>query len=246
MIVFPAVDIKNGQCVRLKQGKADEVTVFGSDPVQMAENWVREGARWLHLVDLDGAFKGVPANYELIRTICSRIPVPVQLGGGIRDAETAANYFQAGVKRLIVGTLAMKDPEGLRQLCRRFPGRIGVSLDAENGRLKSKGWVEDSGLTVFELLPRLQELGASFLVYTDISRDGMQTGVDREKVGALLEGSDLPLILAGGIDTLEQIKELADMEIKGLEGVITGRAIYTGSLNFREAVRWVQEREQQG
>jgi phosphoribosylformimino-5-aminoimidazole carboxamide ribotide isomerase len=243
MIVFPALDIKNGECVRLKQGRADQVTVFGSDPVQMARQWAQEGASWLHVVDLDGAFQGVPANYELIRSICATIDIPVQLGGGIRDVPTAENYFRAGVSRLVVGTLAMEDRQGLRDLCLRYPERIGVSLDAEQGRLKSKGWVEDSGLTVSQLLPELESLGVAFVVYTDISRDGMQSGVDPEMVASLLDRTGLPLIVAGGIETLEQIKELYPLQRKGLAGVITGRAIYSGSLNFREAIRWLEERD---
>lgn len=173
MMLIPAVDIKEGKCVRLKQGKADEVTVYGSDPVEMACHWARQGARLLHVVDLDGAFEGIPANYRLIGEICRKASVPVQLGGGIRDEETAKNYFQAGVQYLVVGTLAMENPQALSRICHSFPGRVGVSLDAENGQLKSKGWVQDTGLTVFDLLPRLKEMGASFLVYTDISRDGM-------------------------------------------------------------------------
>jgi phosphoribosylformimino-5-aminoimidazole carboxamide ribotide isomerase len=243
MIVFPALDIKNGECVRLRQGRADEVTVFGNDPVEMARHWARQGARWLHVVDLDGAFQGVPVNYELIRSICAASDIPVQLGGGIRDAETAANYFQAGVTRLVLGTLAMEDQDALRDLCRCYPGRIGVSLDADQGRLKSKGWVEDSGLTVFEVLPELESMGAAFAVYTDISRDGMQSGVDVATLRVLLDATDLPLIVAGGIDSMDHIRALYPLREKGLAGVITGQAIYSGSLDFREALRWLEDQE---
>jgi len=243
MIVFPALDIKNGECVRLKQGKADEVTVFGSDPVEMARQWAREGARWLHVVDLDGAFQGVPVNYELIRSICAAAEIPIQLGGGIRDRDTAESYFQAGVTRLVLGTLAMEDRQSLRELCQSYPGRIAVSLDADKGRLKSRGWVEDSGLTVFEVLPELESLGVAFVVYTDISRDGMQSGIDLDTVDALLDTTDLPLIVAGGIDSMEHIRALYPFREKGLSGVITGKAIYSGSLDFREAVRWLDSRQ---
>ncbi len=243
MIVFPALDIKNGECVRLKQGKADEVTVFGSDPVEMARQWAREGARWLHVVDLDGAFQGVPVNYELIRSICAAAEIPIQLGGGIRDRATAESYFQAGVTRLVLGTLAMEDRQSLRDLCQRYPGSIGVSLDADKGRLKSRGWVEDSGLTVFEVLPELESLGVAFAVYTDISRDGMQSGIDLDTVDALLDTTELPLIVAGGIDSMEHIRALYPFHEKGLSGVITGKAIYSGSLDFREAVRWLDSRQ---
>lgn len=243
MIVFPALDIKNGECVRLKQGKADEVTVFGTDPVEMARHWARQGARWLHVVDLDGAFQGVPVNYKLIRSICEAAEIPVQLGGGIRDRDTAESYFQAGVSRLVLGTLAMEDRQALRGLCRRYPGNIGVSLDADKGRLKSRGWVEDSGSTVFEVLPELESLGVAFAVYTDISRDGMQSGIDLKTVDALLDTTELPLIVAGGIDSLEHIRALYPFREKGLSGVITGKAIYSGSLDFREAVRWLDSQE---
>ena len=243
MIVFPALDIKNGECVRLRQGRANEVTVFGSDPVSMARHWASQGARWLHVVDLDGAFQGVPVNYDLIGAICAASQTPVQLGGGIRDAETAANYFQAGVSRLVLGTLAMEDKSALRELCRRYPGRIGVSLDADRGRLKSKGWVEDSGSTVFEVLPELESLGVAFAVYTDISRDGMQSGVDLDTIESLLECTDVPLIVAGGIDSMEHIRALYSLREKGLAGAITGQAIYSGSLDFREAVRWLEGKQ---
>jgi phosphoribosylformimino-5-aminoimidazole carboxamide ribotide isomerase len=243
MILFPALDIKNGECVRLKQGRAEEVTVFGSDPVGMARHWVAEGARWLHVVDLDGAFQGVPANYHLIREICVASEVPVQLGGGIRDKSTAANYFRAGVERIVLGTLALENRTALRDLCRHFPGRVGVSLDADKGRLKSKGWVEDSGATVFEVLPELESLGAAFAVYTDISRDGMQSGVDLQTLQSLLECTEVPLIVAGGIETMAHVRALSSLEAQGLAGAITGQAIYSGTLDFREAVRWLKEKQ---
>ena len=243
MIVFPALDIKNGECVRLKQGRADEVTVFGRDPVAMARHWVHLGAKWLHVVDLDGAFQGVPVNHELIRSICEACEVPVQLGGGIRDVDTAQSYFQAGVSRLVLGTLAMEDRSALSALCRRYPGKIGVSLDADRGRLKSKGWVEDSGLSVFQVLPELESLGAAFVVYTDISRDGMQTGIDLATLASLLDSTQLPLIVAGGIDSMEHIRQLYSLKDRGLAGVITGQAIYSKSLDFQEAVRWIEEEE---
>jgi phosphoribosylformimino-5-aminoimidazole carboxamide ribotide isomerase len=211
--------------------------------VEMARHWARQGARWLHVVDLDGAFQGVPVNYELIRSICDAAEIPIQLGGGIRDRDTAESYFQAGVSRLVLGTLAMEDRQTLRELCQGYPGRIGVSLDADKGRLKSRGWVEDSGSTVFEVLPELESLGVAFAVYTDISRDGMQSGIDLDTVDALLDTTELPLIVAGGIDSMEHIKALYPFREKGLSGVITGKAIYSGSLDFRDAVRWLDSRE---
>ena len=239
MILFPAVDIKDGQCVRLAQGREDAVTVFASDPVAQARYWEGQGARALHVVDLDGAFSGQPKNFELIRDLCSAIHAPVQLGGGIRDAETAAAYFQAGVHRLIIGTIALTEPETFAALCKEFPGRIGVSLDARDGRLKTKGWVEDAGLTVADVLPRLEADGAAFIVYTDISRDGMQTGVNLEAMTSLCESTRLPVIAAGGVTTMDDVRALAPLGSKGLEGIITGRAIYVGTLDVKEALAFL-------
>jgi phosphoribosylformimino-5-aminoimidazole carboxamide ribotide isomerase len=245
MIVFPAVDIKEGKCVRLKQGRAGEVTVFSDDPAAMARHWQDQGARWLHVVDLDGAFQGLPANFELIRRLCSAVSVPVQLGGGIRDRQTAANYFQAGVARVIIGTLALEDRETFALICREFPGRVGVSLDAAGGRLKSKGWLADSGRRVPDILPELRDLGAAFVVYTDIDRDGMQSGLNLEAVHEVVQGTDLPVVAAGGVTCLEDIQALFPLSRRGLEGVITGKAIYTGSLDLRQALDWVAAKEQE-
>jgi phosphoribosylformimino-5-aminoimidazole carboxamide ribotide isomerase len=240
MNLFPAVDIKDGQCVRLKQGQADEVTVFSTDPVEVAVYWVSLGARWLHIVDLDGAFSGTPRNFDLIREICSQVGVPVQLGGGIRDEQTASAYFEAGVERLIIGTMALEEENSFAALCAKYPGRIGVSLDADNNKLKSKGWVEDSGKSVFDVLLRLEDLGAAFVVYTDISRDGMQSGVNIQAVSNVVQGTALPVLVAGGVSTLQDIKDLYPLRKEGLSGIITGKAIYTKSLDLHEALDWIQ------
>ena len=239
MIVFPAVDIKDGRCVRLKQGLADQVTVFADDPAEMARHWADLEARYLHVVDLDGAFSGRPKNYDLIRRFCAALGIPVQLGGGIRDIETAQAYVDAGVTRLIIGTMALEEPKLFGELCAALPGKVGVSLDAVDGNLKTKGWVEDSGETVFDVLPRLEEQGASFIVYTDIARDGMQTGVNVEALEKLCEATSIPVIAAGGVATLDDIKALYPLCPKGLEGAITGRAIYEGTLSLTEAQDWI-------
>lgn len=239
MIVFPAVDIKDGQCVRLRQGLADQVTVFGDDPAAMARHWAAQGARYLHVVDLDGAFSGQPRNFELIRTICDELDIPVQLGGGIRDLDTAKAYIRAGVTRLIIGTMALENPELFGELCAALPGRIGVSLDAVDGRLKTKGWVQDAGQEVFDVLPRLRGQGAAFLIYTDISRDGMQTGVNVAALERLCVAAGLPVVAAGGVHTLDDIKALYPLTAKGLEGAITGRAIYAGTLDLAQAQGWI-------
>ena len=240
MIIFPAVDIKGGQAVRLKQGKADQETVFSSDPVAMAKKWQEQGGKWLHVIDLDGAFSGEPVNRELIKNICSSVDMPVQLGGGIRDLETAKAYLDAGVSRLIIGTIALTEPELFGSICKAFPGKIGVSLDAEGGVLKTKGWVEDSGLTIYDVLPRMEEQGVAFIIYTDIDRDGMQTGVNLPALTKLAQTSSVPVIAAGGVATLDDIKALYPLtKDANLEGAISGKAIYTGTLDLKEASDWI-------
>lgn len=244
MIIFPAVDIKGGQCVRLKRGRADEETVFEADPVKAALRWQEEGAEWLHLVDLDGAFAGKAVNLALIDRLCSALSIPVQMGGGIRDIDTAKAYCDAGVARLIIGTLALEDPHAYEEMCTNLPGKVGVSLDTESGRLKTRGWVDDAGLTIAQVLPRLYAQGTSFIIHTDIDRDGMQNGANLEYLKVLAEESPMPVIAAGGVTTLEDIKKLYAISKEGnLEGAITGRAIYEGTLDLKEAVAWVREQK---
>ncbi len=240
MILFPAVDIKDGRCVRLSQGRADAVTVFGEDPAEMALVWVRQGAQWLHVVDLDGAFSGVPRNFDLVRRICAEAKIPVQLGGGIRDIATAKAYVDAGVSRLIIGTIALEQPELFAELCAALPGKVGVSLDAVDGKLKSRGWVADAGLMVMDVLPRIQAAGASFIIYTDISRDGMQSGVNLPALSALCEATTLPVIAAGGVTNMDDLRNLAPLCAKGLQGAISGRAIYAGTLDFAEGLAYTK------
>lgn len=240
MILFPAVDIKDGCCVRLEQGRADAVTIFCDDPAESALKWARLGAQWLHIVDLDGAFSGAAHNFDLVGRICREAGVPVQLGGGVRDLDTAKAYIEAGVTRLIIGTIALEQPELFAAICAALPGRIGVSLDAVDGRLKSRGWVADSGLTVMDVLPRIEAAGASFLIYTDISRDGMQSGVNIPALTALCEATRLPVVAAGGVTNLDDLKSLAPLCAKGLEGAITGRAIYAGTLDFSEGLAFTK------
>lgn len=241
MIIFPAVDIKGGQCVRLKKGRADQETVFESDPVKAALHWQEQGAEWLHLVDLDGAFAGKAVNLPLISRLCAALRIPVQMGGGIRDLDTAKAYCDAGVTRLIIGTLALENPKAYEEMCTNLPDRIGVSLDTEGGRLKTRGWVDDSGLTIEQVLPRLYAQGTSFIIHTDIDRDGMQTGVNLEILRELAEESPMPVIAAGGVATLADIQALyAISKDSMLEGAISGRAIYEGTLNFKEAQAWLR------
>lgn len=240
MIIFPAVDIQDGKAVRLRQGRADDSTTFSPDPVAAARHWQEQGARWLHVVDLDGAFDGLPRSRDIVRAICSALDIPVQLGGGIRSEQIAEAYLDAGVERLIIGTLALEQPEAFAALCRRFPGRIGVSLDAEGGRLKTKGWVADAGLSVDDVLPRLLGDGAAFIIYTDIERDGMQTGVNLPALTHLAEASTVPVIAAGGVATLADVQALYPLSRTArLQGAISGRALYEGTLDLKQANDWI-------
>ena len=240
MIIFPAVDIQGGKAVRLKKGRADASTVFADDPVSAALRWQEEGATFLHLVDLDGAFQGYSPNTDIVRRICDELRIPVQLGGGIRTADAVRSWLDAGVTRLILGTMAVEEPAAFARVCHDFPGRIGVSLDAENGRLKTRGWVGDTPYTVDDILPRLAGDGAAFLVYTDIERDGMQTGVNLPALARLAEISMVPVVAAGGVASLQDIQQLFPLSVHAnLEGAISGRALYEGTLDLVEANAWI-------
>lgn len=247
MLIFPAVDLQGGQAVRLRQGKADESTVFSPDPVASALRWQEEGAEWLHLVDLDGAFQGESINAAQVKAVCAALHIPVQLGGGVRDEAAARMWFDAGVTRLIIGTLALENPDEFSRICKLFPGRIGVSLDAVDGRLKTRGWVKDAGLMVEDVVPGLANAGAAFLIYTDITRDGMQSGVNLPMLEKLARESPVPVIAAGGVNTLADIEALYPLSVNaGLEGAISGRALYEGSLNLPEALNFLRERRNSG
>ncbi len=240
MIIFPAVDIKEGKCVRLKQGKEEEVTIFSSDPVEMALHWEGQGAEYIHLVDLDGAFEGIPRNFSLVKEICSSVSIPVQIGGGIREISHAASYLKAGASRVIIGTLVLEAPQIFIEMCKQFPGRVGASLDASRGILKSRGWTWDTGIGLMDMIKKIEEMGAAFVVYTDIARDGMQSGINHQYVEAVVEHTSLPVIAAGGVRDMRDIETLYPLSQKGLEGVITGRAIYEGTLDFSEAIKWIK------
>jgi phosphoribosylformimino-5-aminoimidazole carboxamide ribotide isomerase len=247
VIIFPAIDIKDKQCVRLRQGKASLSTVFSSSPLETAMRWRDEGAVWLHVIDLDGAFGGKPVNLPVIEEICAKLPLSLQVGGGIRDMKSAGLYLEAGARRVIIGTLALEQPELYAEICRSFPGRVGVSLDAEGGRLKINGWVKDSGLTVQDALPGILQSGTAFVIYTDIERDGMQSGLNTEPLAWLAENSGVPVIAAGGVTALEDIRALYPLSLRSrLEGVVTGRALYEGTLKLREAIAWVEAQRRMG
>ncbi len=237
MIVFPAIDIKGGRCVRLKQGRADQETVYGDDPAAMGEKWQAAGAAWLHVVDLDGAFSSRPQNLEAIRRLRRAVSIPIQLGGGIRTLEVMEEYFALGIDRLILGTAVLKDPELTARALDAYPGRIAVGLDARDGRLAVEGWTETTEATAIAVAQALAPLKPAALIYTDIARDGVKTGPNLAATRALAEAVDLPVIASGGVSSLRDIQDLKALEPLGVIGVITGRALYDGLLDLKEAIR---------
>ena len=239
MIVIPAIDLKDGQCVRLRQGEMDQSTVYSNDPVAMAQRWVDAGARRLHLVDLNGAFAGEPVNGEAVTQIARAFPdLPIQIGGGIRTAETIQAYLDAGVSYVIIGTKAVKEPDFVAEMCQRFPGHIIVGIDAKDGLVATEGWAEVSSVKATDLAKRFAAAGVSALVYTDISRDGMMEGVNVEATVAMAEAAQIPVIASGGVTNLHDIKNLYAVSQAGIMGAITGRAIYEGTLDVAEAQAW--------
>lgn len=238
MFIIPAIDLKDGLCVRLRQGEMDQSTVYGDDPVAMAQRWVDAGCRRLHLVDLNGAFAGQPVNGEAVTAIARRFPeLPIQIGGGIRSLETIEHYVTAGVRFVIIGTMAVRQPEFVDEACRAFPGRILIGLDARDGRVATDGWAEEADLQATDLAQRFGRAGVSAIVYTDIHRDGMMQGVNVEATVAMAEASGLPVIASGGITDLDDIRALKAVADRGILGAITGRAIYEGRLDVAEAQR---------
>ena len=240
MLIIPAIDLKDGQCVRLRQGRMEDVTVFSDDPVQMAGKWVSKGARRLHVVDLNGAFAGTPVNGEIVKAIARAYPsLPIQIGGGIRDLDSVQFYIDAGVSYVIIGTQAVKQPEFVKAACAAFPGKVIVGLDALDGRVATEGWADVSELTAIELARQFSDYAVEAIVYTDISRDGMMKGVNIEATVELAEKSSIPIIASGGIAKLGDIVDLKAVSKTatgaGILGVITGRAIYEGKLDLTEA-----------
>jgi phosphoribosylformimino-5-aminoimidazole carboxamide ribotide isomerase len=236
MLVIPAIDLKDGQCVRLKQGRMDDETVFSSDPVAMAGHWIEQGARRLHIVDLNGAFAGKPVNGEIIQSITKTYPdIFIQVGGGIRDTDTIQAYLDMGVAQVILGTKAINAPHFVSDACLEFPGRIIVGLDAKNGKLATNGWSKMSQHTAIDLAKRFEQDGVSAIIYTDINRDGMMQGVNITATVELARSSSIPIIASGGITSIEDIQNLCDVAEEGIAGAITGRAVYEGTLHFAEA-----------
>ena len=237
MLLIPAIDLKDGHCVRLKQGDMDQSTTFGEDPAAMARKWVGQGARRLHLVDLNGAFAGVPKNYAAIKSILKEVgdEIPVQLGGGIRDLDTIEKYIDGGLRYVIIGTAAVKNPGFLKDACSAFGGHIIVGLDAKDGKVATDGWSKMTGHEVGDLAKKFEDWGVESIIYTDIGRDGMLSGINIDATVKLAQASTIPVIASGGLSNMADIDALCAVEEEGIEGVIAGRAIYTGDLDFAAA-----------
>jgi phosphoribosylformimino-5-aminoimidazole carboxamide ribotide isomerase len=238
MIVIPAIDLKGGQCVRLFQGKRDAVTAYSNDPVATAKRWESCGAELLHIVDLDGAFTGNQKNLDAIIGIREAVKIPIQVGGGIRDVGNITKLFSAGIERVIIGTAAIEDPEFVNHSCSKHPGRVLIGIDAKDGMLAIKGWEEVTTVHAVELARRLEIAGIAGIVYTDIARDGTLSGPNIDAIKKMVLSVNIPVIAAGGVSSIEDIKNL--MEIRNLWGVITGKAIYSGTLDLKEAIKIVK------
>lgn len=237
MLLIPAIDLKDGHCVRLKQGDMNDATVFSEDPAAMARHWVEQGARRLHLVDLNGAVSGRPKNEAVIKAIVDAVggSVPVQLGGGIRDLDTIERYLDGGIAYIIIGTAAVKNPGFLHDACGAFPGQIIVGLDAREGKVATDGWSKLTGHEVIDLAKKFEGYGVEAIIYTDIGRDGMLSGINIDATVRLAQAVSVPVIASGGLSTLADVEALCRIEDEGIEGVICGRAIYSGDLDFKEA-----------
>jgi phosphoribosylformimino-5-aminoimidazole carboxamide ribotide isomerase len=240
MLLIPAIDLKDGKCVRLRQGLMDDVTVFSDNPVDTAKRWVDAGTKRLHLVDLNGAFEGKPVNGEVVKAIAQAYPdLPIQIGGGIRDEETVQAYLDAGVQYCIIGTKAVQDPQFVIDLCAKFPGHIIVGIDAKNGMVATDGWAEESTTSAIDLAQKFEKAGVSAIVYTDIARDGMMQGVNIDETVKLAESISIPVIASGGVTNMDDIKGLLEVESRGVSGTILGRSIYEGTIDLAEAQKYV-------
>jgi len=236
MIIIPAVDIKNGKCVRLSQGRMDAEIIFSDNPSSMAKRWEEEGAEMIQVIDLDGAVEKSPQNINSIRKILERVNVPVQLGGGIRSEKTIAMYLNLGIKRVILGTEAIRNPKLVRDACKVFPGRIVVGIDSRKGLIAIEGWTKTTQVTSVDLAKQFEDCGIAAINFTDIHRDGMQTGSNIEETRRLAEAVSIPVIASGGVSTIDDIKNLMPLEKFGVVGVITGKALYSGTLCLKDAI----------
>ena len=236
MILFPAIDLKDGQCVRLKLGEMDQATVFNDDPAAQALTFERQGFQYLHMVDLNGAFEGKPVNSAAVEAILKAITIPAQLGGGIRNLDTIEHWLAKGLRRVILGTVAVRDPALVRAACKAFPGRVAVGIDAKSGKVAVQGWAETSTLTAIDLARRFEDAGVSAIIYTDIDRDGILAGLNLESTAELARATKIPVIASGGLASIEDIKALNRPEYAMLEGAISGRALYDGRIDPKTAL----------
>ena len=241
MILFPAIDIRNGRCVRLTEGKFECETVFAEDPAEMAVRWADAGAEYLHVVDLDGALAGQSSNTEVIKRILAKVKIPVQVGGGIRTLANIEKMLALGVTRVILGSVAVRDPELVREACQKFPGQVVVGIDAKNGEVAVEGWGIGGGIGAVELAKKMAAVGVEHIIFTDISRDGMLSGVNVEATAELAKTSGIKVIASGGVSSLADIKALQLHAADGIEGCIIGKAIYTGALDLKEALAVLKE-----
>jgi phosphoribosylformimino-5-aminoimidazole carboxamide ribotide isomerase len=239
MIIIPAIDLKDGKCVRLLQGKKEEVTVYSDNPAAMAKHWASLGAELLHVVDLDGAFTGEQKNFEKIKAIREAIDIPIEVGGGIRDIERIEKLISLGVDRVIIGTSAAKNPDMVKKACIRFPGKVLVGIDAKDGKVAIKGWEEITEFGAITFAKKMQDAGAAGIIYTDISRDGMLSGPNIDAMENMVSAVDIPVIASGGVSKIDDIKSLK--KINNLWGVITGKALYAGTLDLKEAIKIIKE-----
>ncbi len=241
MILFPAIDLKDGQCVRLKLGDMEQATIFNDNPAAQAKRFEAQGFEWLHLVDLNGAFEGRPVNARAVEEILKAISIPVQLGGGIRDLATIEHWLSRGVTRVILGTIALRNPDIVREACKEFPGEIVVGIDAKAGHVAVEGWGESSSLTAIELGKRFEDVGVSAIVFTDIDRDGILKGINFEKTLELANSVNIPVIASGGLASIKDVERLLEPDCAILEGAISGRAIYDGRLDPKAALKLIRE-----
>jgi len=248
MVIIPAIDLKDGKCVRLKQGVMKSATVFSDDPGDMARRWSEQGARRLHVIDLNGAAAGRPRNAQAIKAITTAMgdKIPIQLGGGIRDLDTIESYLDQGISYVIIGTAAVKTPGFLHDACTAFPGHVLVALDAKDGKVAVDGWSKMTGHDVFDLAKKFEDYGVEAVIYTDIGRDGMLSGVNIDATVALARQLMVPVIASGGITNLDDVKALCAVESEGIVGAITGRAVYQGTLNFAEAQKLADQLSKKG
>ncbi len=242
MIIIPAIDIKQGRCVRLLQGEMDRETVFSDDPAAMAVRWESEGASLIHVVDLDGAVEKRPKNLDAIRKIVEKVGIPIQVGGGIRDEETLRMYFDLGVARAVIGSEAVNNPALVESACRLWPGKIVVGIDARNGRVAIEGWTRTTDVSAIELGKQFEDAGVAVINFTDIERDGMRSGPNIEATRQLARAVNIDVVASGGVSSIQDIKNLAPLEADGVVGVITGRALYDGSLDLKAAMAWLESR----